>query len=63
MQTEETDGEATLTFEKIGNRLLLRFEGCHLDYDSCHSEFGEALMRGLAEFATDVRDEIYAGKT
>jgi hypothetical protein len=63
MQNEETDGEAALTFEKIGNRLCLRLEGCHLDYDACYSEFGEDLMRTLAEFAKDIRDELYAGKT
>ena len=61
-QNEETDGEATLTFERIGDRLRLRLEGCHLDYDACHSEFGEDLMRMLAEFAIEVRDELYAGK-
>ena len=59
-QNEETDGEAALTFEKIGDRLRLRLEGCHLDYDGCYREFGEALMRGLAEFAVDIRDELYA---
>ncbi len=63
MQNEETDGEATLTFEKTGDRLRLRLEGCHLDYDACHSEFGENLMGTLAEFAIDIRDELYAGKT
>ncbi len=62
-QNEETDGEATLTFEKIGDRLRLRLEGCHLDYDACHGEFGEDLMRTLAQFAIDIRDELYAGKT
>jgi hypothetical protein len=61
-QNEETDGEATLTFEKIGDRLRLRLEGCHLDYDACYREFGEDLMRMLAEFAIDIRDELYAGK-
>jgi hypothetical protein len=62
-QNEETDGEATLTFEKISGRLRLRLEGCQLDYDACYDKFGEDLMRGLAEFATDIRDELYAGKT
>ncbi len=61
-QKEETDGEATLTFEKLGDRLRLRLEGCHLDYDSCYSEFGEDLMKPLAEFARDIRDELYTGK-
>jgi hypothetical protein len=61
-QNEVTDGEATLTFEKIGDRLRLRLEGCHLDYDACYSEFGDDLMRMLAEFAIDIRDELYAGK-
>ena len=61
-RNEETDGEATLTFGKIGDRLFLRLESCHLDYDECHSEFGEDLMRSLAEFAIDIRDELYAGK-
>ncbi|MBI2938399.1 MAG: hypothetical protein HYY22_09345 [Thaumarchaeota archaeon] len=61
-QNEETDSEATLTFDRIGDRLRLRLEGCHLDYDACHSEFGEDLMRMLAEFAIDIRDELYAGK-
>lgn len=61
-QNEETDGEATLTFEKFGDRLRLRLEGCHLDYGACHDEFGEYLMRTLAEFASDIRDELYAGK-
>jgi len=61
-QNEETDGEATLTFEKIGDRLRLRLEGCHLDYDACHGEFGDDLMRALAEFAMDIRRELYAGK-
>jgi hypothetical protein len=63
MQNEETDGEATLTFEKIEDRLRLRLEGCHLDYNACYDEFGEDLMRPLAEFAIDIRDELYAGKT
>ena len=62
-QNEETDDEATLTFGKIGDRLCLRLEGTHLDYDACHREFGEDLMRNLAEFAIDIRDEIYEGKT
>lgn len=62
MENEETDGEATLTFEKIGDRLRLRLEGCHLDYDACYREFGEELMRPLAEFAVDIRDELYASK-
>ena len=61
-QNEETDGEATLTFENIGDRIRLRLEGCHLDYDACYHEFGEDLMRMLAEFAIDIRDELYAGK-
>jgi len=61
-KNEETDGEATLTFEKIDNRLRLRLEGCHLDYDACRGEFGDDLMRGLSEFAADIRDELYAGE-
>ena len=61
-QNEETDGEATLTFEKTGGRLRLRLEGCHLDYDACYHEFGKDLMRMLAEFAIDIREELYAGK-
>lgn len=59
---EETEGEATLTFEKIGDRLRLCFEGCNLDYGACYEEFGEDLMQGLAEFAIDIREELYAGK-
>ncbi len=59
---EEEEGEASLSFEKIGKRLRLRFEGCHLDYQACYEEFGEDLMEGLAELATDIREELYAGK-
>lgn len=62
-QIEETGGEATLTFEKIADRLCLRLEGCQLDYEACYDKFGKGIMRGLAEFALDIRDELYAGKT
>ena len=61
-QYKVTEGEATLTFEKIGDRLRLQLEGCQLDYGACHDEFGENLMRNLAEFAVDIRDELYSGK-
>lgn len=59
---EEEEGEASLTFERIGKRVCLLFVGCHLDYSACYKEFGEDLMRGLAELAVDIRDELYAGK-
>lgn len=59
---EEDEGEASLIFEKIGDRICLLFEGCLLDYGACYEEFGEELMRGLAELAIDIRDELYAGK-
>lgn len=59
---EEKEGEATLSFEKIGNRLRLCFEGFHLDYSACYEEFGEDLMQGLAELAIDIREELSAGK-
>lgn len=61
-QNEETDGESTLTFEQVGDLLRLQLAGCHLDYGACHNELGENLMRDLAEFARDIRDELYAGK-
>jgi hypothetical protein len=61
-QKEQTDGEATLTFEDMEDRLLLRLEGCHLDYGACYDEFGGGnLMKRLAKFAVDLRDELYAG--
>jgi hypothetical protein len=61
-QYEVTEGEATLAFEEIADRLRLRLEGCQLDYGACHDEFGEDLMTNLAEFAVDIRDELYSGK-
>lgn len=61
IEHEEEGGEATLTFEKIGKRLRLRLDGCHLDYDTCYEKFGEHIMEGLAELAIDIRDELYAG--
>ena len=61
-QNKQASDEATLTFETIGNRLCLQLAGCHLDYDSCYCQFGEDLMKGLAEFAMEIRDELYAGR-
>lgn len=61
MEHQEEGGEATLTFEKIGKRLRLRLEGCHLDYDACYGKFGEHIMEGMAELAIDIREELYAG--
>lgn len=61
-RNEETDGEAALNFGNIKGLLHLEFAGCHLDYDACYHKFGEDLMRSLAEFAIEIRDELYAGK-
>jgi hypothetical protein len=61
-QYEETDGEATLTFKEVGQRLCLQLGGCQLDYESCYAEFGQGLMKGLAKLAAAVREELYAGK-
>lgn len=63
-EEEEIEGEASLTFEKFGDRIRLLLEGCHLDYDACVREFGQGnLLNDLAEFAIDIRDELYTGKT
>ena len=37
-QNEETDGEATLTLEKIKDLIRLQLAGCHLDYEACYGE-------------------------
>jgi hypothetical protein len=58
----EVEDEASLTFEKQGKRIRLRFEGCHLDYGATYDEFGEELMEELAELGLLLREEIYAGK-
>jgi hypothetical protein len=58
----EVEDEASLTFEKQGKRIRLRFEGCHLDYNATYNEFGEELMEELAELGLLLREEIYAGK-
>lgn len=56
---EASDGEATLTFEKVGKKLRLELSGCHLDYSECD----EDAMEGLAELAIKIRKELYTGKT
>ena len=58
----KTDGEALLTFENIKDLIRLQFAGFQLDYEACYDEFGQNIMRGLAEFAINIRDEFYAGK-
>jgi hypothetical protein len=57
----KVEDEASLTFEKQGKRIRLRFEGCHLDYNATYDEFGEELMKALAELGLHLREEIYAG--
>lgn len=59
----EVEGEASLTFEKVGKRIWLCFDGWHQDYGSSYDEFGEETMEGLAELGLKLREELYAGKT
>jgi hypothetical protein len=59
----EVEDEASLTFEDIGDRIRLRFDGAHLDYNAAYGEFGEDCREGLAELGLALREELYAGET
>jgi hypothetical protein len=63
LEEYEVAEEASLTFEKQGRRIRLRFEGWHQDYSASYDEFGKDTMEGLAELGLKLRQEIYAGKT
>jgi hypothetical protein len=56
---EANDGEASLTFEKVGKKICLELSGCHLDCSS----FDEDTMESLADLAIQIRKELYTGKT
>ena len=49
------EDEASLTFEEIGDRIRLRFEGAHLDYSVAFGEFDEDAMEGLTELGLALR--------
>ena len=51
--------EVDLYFEDSGDKVILNFEGCHLDYSACFEKFGENLMDELAEFLIEIREELY----
>jgi len=63
LEDYEVEEEASLTFEKQGNRVQLCFDGWHQDYAASYDEFGEDTMKELAELGLKLREEIYAGKT
>jgi hypothetical protein len=54
--------EASLTFEEIGDRIRLRFEGAHLDYEVAYDDEDESGLEGMAELGLALRDEIYDGQ-
>lgn len=56
------EGEASLTFEKQGQRICLCFDGWHQDYGSSYGEFGTDAMKGLAKLGLALREELYAGE-
>lgn len=58
-----SEGEASLMFEKVGQRVCLQFDGWHMDYDAAYGQFGQDFMEGLAELGLKLRAELYAGKT
>jgi hypothetical protein len=53
--------EASLTFEEIGDRIRLRFEGAHLDYAVAGEDYDDDGMESIAELGLDLRDDLYAG--
>ena len=59
----EVGDEASLSFEKQGQRICLCFDGWHQDYGVSYDEFGEDTMEELAELGLKLREELYAGKT
>jgi hypothetical protein len=59
----ETECESSLTLERYGKSICLRFESWHLDSSAAYGEFGEKVMEGLAELGIKLRAELYAGKT
>jgi hypothetical protein len=63
LEDYEVEEEASLTFEKQGKRICLRFDGWHQDYGASYDEFDEDAMEGLAELGLKLREELYAGKT
>jgi hypothetical protein len=56
------EDETSLIFDEIGDRIRLRLEGAHLDYNAAYGEFGEEVMEGLAELGLALREELYAGQ-
>ncbi len=59
----EVENEASLTFDKEGNRIRLRFDGWHQDYGAAAEELGGDISEELAELGLKLRAELYAGKT
>jgi hypothetical protein len=58
----EVQEEASLSFEALGDRIRLRFEGAHLEYDAVYGKFGEEGTEGIAELGLTLREELYAGE-
>jgi hypothetical protein len=56
------EDEASLTFEEIGDRVRLHFQGAHLDYNAAYGDDEEDLMESMAELGLALREELYAGQ-
>jgi len=57
------EGEASLTFQKQGERIRLCFEGWRQNSGASYEDYGRDTTEGLAELGLKLRGEIYSGKT